>query len=272
LPSNPRGVSTPTGCSSSEPSARPVGRAKALHVLSRLFRDMSLQPRTAAQSHQPKPATSTSRDAASPGLCCPTTQSRTGGPAYKAANPSATACHVRGLGTSFAASTTDPPGARSAGASMGFAPQGVPLVREWCPFRGPCPPDVACRRARPPRREEWAGRGRLQGLLPATSPCCRSTTHEERRTVDAFSGFAPTELPPHPSGPSLVVTMPALSPLGGMTSRPTWASGRHGADGVAGPFPDCRLSWGFAPCNGRGTPFIASGSGLMVSPRAGQRA
>jgi hypothetical protein len=81
--------------------------------------------------------------------------------------------------------------------------------------------------------EERAGRSRLQGLVPATSPCCRSTTHEERRTVDAFSGFAPSELPPHPSGPSLVVTMPALSPLGGMTSRPTWTSGLRGANGLA---------------------------------------
>jgi hypothetical protein len=62
-----------------------------------------------------------------------------------AADPSAAACHVRGLGTSFAASTTDPPGARGAGASMGFALQGVPLVRERCPSRSPCPPDVTGR-------------------------------------------------------------------------------------------------------------------------------
>ncbi len=31
---------------------------------------------------------------------------------------------------------------RSAGASLGFALQGVLLDRKRCPFRGPCPPDV----------------------------------------------------------------------------------------------------------------------------------
>jgi len=64
-------------------------------------------------------------------------------PLSLAVDPSTTACHVRGLITSFAASTTDPPGARGAGASMGFALQGVPLVRERCSSRSPCPPDVA---------------------------------------------------------------------------------------------------------------------------------
>lgn len=64
-------------------------------------------------------------------------------PLSLAVDPSTTACHVRGLSTSFAASTTDPPGARGAGASMGFALQGVPLVRERRSSRSPCPPDVA---------------------------------------------------------------------------------------------------------------------------------
>jgi hypothetical protein len=41
---------------------------------------------------------------------------------------------------------------RSAGASMGLTLQGVLLMRERCPFRGPCPPDVAGR-ARSPRGE-----------------------------------------------------------------------------------------------------------------------
>jgi hypothetical protein len=95
-----------------------------------------------------------------------------------AADPSATACHVRGLATSFAALTTSPPGARSAGASMSFALQGLPLVRERFPSRGPCPPDVA---GRPHSRGSWDGSGRLQGLVPATSPCCHRTFPRERR-------------------------------------------------------------------------------------------
>lgn len=67
----------------------------------------------------------------------------------RATDPSAAACRVRGLDTPFATSTTDPPGAQSAGASMGLTLQGVLLVREWCPFRGPCLPDVTDRAPSP---------------------------------------------------------------------------------------------------------------------------
>lgn len=42
-----------------------------------------------------------------------------------------------------------PPGARSAGASMGFTLQGVLPVRGGAPSRGPCPPVVAGPRAAP---------------------------------------------------------------------------------------------------------------------------
>jgi hypothetical protein len=40
---------------------------------------------------------------------------------------------------------------------------------ERCPSRGPCPPDVAGRHT---PRGERSGLGRLQGLVPASSPCC----------------------------------------------------------------------------------------------------
>ena len=53
------------------------------------------------------------------------------------ADPSAAACRVRGLDTSFATSTTSPTGARSAGASMGFALQGVPLAARGAPLGVP---------------------------------------------------------------------------------------------------------------------------------------
>jgi hypothetical protein len=49
-------------------------------------------------------------------------------------DPSTVACRVRGLATSFATSTTGPPGARGAGASMGFALQGLPLVASGAPL------------------------------------------------------------------------------------------------------------------------------------------
>jgi hypothetical protein len=145
--------------------------------------------------------------------------------------PTVAACHVRGLGTPFATYTTRPTGARSAGASMGLTLQGVPLVREWCSSRSPFPPDVAGR-PNPPK-----GAKRVR---PPTGPCSRdesvlasSTPRREHTTVDAFLGFPPSESSPHPPGPSLVVTMPALSSSGGMTSLPTWTPGLRGSNGSA---------------------------------------
>jgi hypothetical protein len=118
-----------------------------------------------------------------------------------AAGPPAAACHVRGLATSFAASTTtDPPGAQSAGASMGFALQGVPRVAMGAPFGVPAlltlpaaapslpkegrADDVAAYRALFPRRVRAVARpprGRssrrcLPGILPsrAFSPAVRA--------------------------------------------------------------------------------------------------
>jgi len=149
----------------------------------------------------------------------------------RATDPSATACHVRGLDTPFATSTTDPPGARSAGASMGLTLQGVLLVYERCPSRGPCPPDVTDR-APSPRGERTE--------RPPSGPHSRnefvlSPASRRRPAVDTFLGFASPEPSPHPPGPSLVVTMPALSSLGGMTSLPTWTPGLRGSNGLAWP-------------------------------------
>jgi len=140
-------------------SPRPEGRRSALLALSRPYEDVSLQPHTAASCcrcpegnpqptcpamlpllsfralrHNPRPAVALD----------------------DATDPSVATSHVRGLATPFATSTTGPPGALGAGASLGFALQGVPLVHERCPFRGPCPPDVADRH-NPPR---GAGRER----------------------------------------------------------------------------------------------------------------
>ena len=149
----------------------------------------------------------------------------------RATDPSVAACRVRGLATPFATSTTDPPGARSAGASMGLTLQGVLLVREWCPSRGPCPPDVAGR-APPPRGERTE--------RPPSGPRSRdefvlSPASRRRPAVDTFLGFPSSEPSPHPPGPSLVVTMPALSSFGGMTSLPAWTSGLRGSNGSAWP-------------------------------------
>ena len=144
--------------------------------------------------------------------------------------PTVTACHVRGLATPFATYTTRPTGARSAGASMGLTLQGVPLVREWCSSRSPFPPDVADR-PEPPEGGR-AGAAAFRALFPRR---VRAGVGAPERvpTVDAFLGFASPESSPHPPGRSLVVTMPALSSLGGMTSLPAWTTGLRGSNGLA---------------------------------------
>jgi hypothetical protein len=146
-----------------------------------------------------------------------------------AADPSTAACHVRGLATPYAASTTGPPGARSAGASLGFAPQGVPFGARGAPLGVPALLTLPA--AAPPRR------GTKRGRLPA-GPSSRvesvlSPGSRGNPAVDAFLGFPPPELSPHPPGPPLVVTAPALSPSRRMTSLPAWTSGLRGSDGSA---------------------------------------
>jgi hypothetical protein len=113
----------------------------------------------------------------------------------KATNPFAAACRVRGLATPIATSTTDPPGARSAGASMGFTLQGVPLVRERCSSRSPCPPDVAGRTD--PRRGR-NGSGCLQGLVPATSPCSHRIPEGNRPSIPSWGSPLQSFLPIRP--------------------------------------------------------------------------
>jgi hypothetical protein len=143
FPPDPYGVSTPFGWSSSAPHPG-RSRGSAPHALSCSFEDVSSQPRIAASRPGPEGPRST-RPAMLPLLGFRALRHDLGpaDPLSLAVDPSTTACHVRGLSTSFAASTTDPPGARGAGASMGFALQGVPLVRERRSSRSPCPPDVA---------------------------------------------------------------------------------------------------------------------------------
>jgi hypothetical protein len=200
----------------------------ALLALSRPFRDMPQQPRTAAS-----PSAGPKTDARLVPRCClswgfvpydtvPDRRIRF----PWAADPSAAACHVRGLATSFAASTTGPPGARGAGASMGFALQGVPLAARGAPLGVPALltlPSVPPPEGSEPKR-------------PPSGPCSRNESvlspSPSRRvdpTVDTFLSFSSPEHSPQPPGRSLVVTMPALSPLGGMTSLPTWATGLRGS-------------------------------------------
>lgn len=117
VPSDPYGVRSPFGCSPARP---PNDRSRSGPPLR--FRAPSEDSRSS-----PAPCRKAVRpadDASSPELSCPTTQSEDRGPDWTA-RPRAIPCHVRGLVTPIAASTTAPTGARSAGASMGFALQGL---------------------------------------------------------------------------------------------------------------------------------------------------
>ena len=122
-------------------SSRPEGRGSAPRALSCSYRDMSLQPRTATSLRQLLRADGrpVSRCSLSWAFVPYDTVSDRQTRLNKATDPSAAACHVRGLDTPFATSTTDPPGARSAGASMGLTLQGVLLVCERVPLSGSLP-------------------------------------------------------------------------------------------------------------------------------------
>jgi hypothetical protein len=195
VPPDPCGVSTPFGWSSSEP--RPGrSRGSAPRALLLPFRDVSLQPRTAA------PAPPVRRPWAGPDpQCClswafvpydtvPGRRTR-----CMTTDPSAAACHVRGLATPFAASTTGPPGARSAGASMGFTLQGVLLGARGAPLGAPA---LLTLPTAPPPEGNGAGAGRLQGLVPATNPYCRRVPERTRPSMPSWVSPLQSVLPIRP--------------------------------------------------------------------------
>jgi hypothetical protein len=125
-----------------------------------------LQRSISAAPHRTGRSGGSSPDASSPELCRPTAHvSRRRTRCVRRVSRPAT-CHVRGLATPIAASTTAPTGARSAGAPMGFSLRGLTASRRR-PSRDLCLPDVPAS-AHPPKR---AGeRGRLQGFVLATKP------------------------------------------------------------------------------------------------------
>ena len=79
---------------------------------------------------------------------------------------------------------------KRAGASMGFTLQGLPLIAIGAPLRARAFLALPAAAHHPGGRCEQPGR--LQGLLPATSPCCRRNPRVP--AVDPFLGFTPPEL------------------------------------------------------------------------------
>jgi hypothetical protein len=209
-----------------------------------------------------------SRDADSPGLWCPTTPAGAVDPLGVATDPSVAACHVRGLGTSFAACTTVLPAHEAPERPWASPFKAFPSRASGCPSRGPCPPDVA---GRPPPRGEAERDGRLQGLVPAASPYRHRVPEGTRPSMPSWASPLQS-FPPNRPGHRLWSRRRPPRPWAGVRGSPPGPRGFADRLGRPGPFPDCRLSWGFAPCDRHGAPFAGPGSGLMASPHAGGRA
>jgi hypothetical protein len=122
----------------------------------------SLQRSIAAPPHRPASSRGNRLpdDASSPRLCCPTTHAGSADPFVHEASGLAP-CHVRGLVTSLAASTTDPANLLAkARASTGFSLQGVLLASIGPPF-GSLGPLGVPRDSRPlaePKTQSTSGR------------------------------------------------------------------------------------------------------------------
>jgi hypothetical protein len=155
------------------PPDRPTDRSQplALHALSRPFRDMSPQPRIAASK---PPAEAGFRAFAQCFLSwafVPYDTCRTG-ILLVAAGPPATACRVRGLVTSLATLTTDPPDAEAPERPWALPSKAFSSYARGAPF-GVLTLLTLSRPAAAFPRERAPTLDRLQGLVPATSSCCR---------------------------------------------------------------------------------------------------
>jgi hypothetical protein len=133
VPSDPHGVSTPSGHSRGRASRADLRRTGAPLALSLSFRGPSQHPRTVPRTRRPACRT-----------MLPLLGSRASrhiqndGPAFHGASGPA-ACHVRGLGTPIAASTVVPPDTFRCRSVLGFTLQGVLLATIGAPSGAPCP-------------------------------------------------------------------------------------------------------------------------------------
>ena len=156
---NPYGVFTPSGYSASAPSpSRSCGRP---------FMDF----RSSSELDHRDPAPSRrlpgkSDDTSSPGLSLPYDTISNRRIRLPAADPSATACHVRGLVTPFATYTTSPPSASSALERPWASPfKGFPSSRS-VPLSEPLPSWRYLTAAAPPRRAAPRDAADFKALFP----------------------------------------------------------------------------------------------------------
>jgi len=133
-------------------------------------------------------------------------------------------------------------------------PSRCSLRRNRYPSRGPCLPAVA-RSFRGTPRSTTSSRSRLQGLVPATNPCGHRNHEWFQPSIPSWDPTLQSLLPLDLA--LALIAAPPLSLLGGLTSKPAWASGYWGANGSADPSPDRQLSWASLPSDGHGAPYIA---------------
>jgi hypothetical protein len=214
-----RGVHRPTGLQSTYlPAAEASGALRGLPLHFRV--------------HHREPVPSRrlpgwSDDTSSPGLPCPSTQSRLvdtclGGGSLRRPAPRAR------FGYLLRGSYHQPSRRLRAGASMGFTLQGVPFAAIGAPLGAhallPLPAAAAS----------------LRGVPPGNAACFRALFLRRIRSVTdtlrcrpPIPSWGSTLQSVLPSDLALaLVAAPPLSPLGGLTSRPAWASGCCGNEWV----------------------------------------
>jgi len=185
VPPDPHGVSTPNGYSSDRPpTAEAVGTP---HTLSYPFRGPSQESCAVPPTRPPLAGRTTARRTALPLLDFLALRHDLGtaDPMSTTADPSAVSWRVRGLATPIAPYTTVPTGARSAGAPIGFALQGLD------PHRGGTPLGASA-------------------LLTFRASCRRSLAGPERTTSPARRCSRDGSLD--------------SDPVKGRTEQPSWAS------------------------------------------------
>jgi hypothetical protein len=175
------------------PPPRPKSRVGP-PALARPFRDVSRKPRT----HRPvgrrfRPGLGA--HATSPGLSCPTTHTGRAGSLMWTVSPLTARDRIRGLATPLTALPHASSRRRSAGASLGFSLQGVPLGAMGPPLGAPALLTLPAARSSLRRS---ARHDRLQGLVPATSPCRRPAAEAVGPSMPSWDSPLQSVLPIRP--------------------------------------------------------------------------
>ncbi len=257
VPPDPHGVSTPSGYPRHRASR---GSSDSRGPSMRSIASSEVHRNTTAPSrwHCSPP----SDDASFPGLLCLTTRAGMADP-LPARPPGHAACHVRGLGTSLAASTTIPAGASRRRSVLRLHPSRRSPRTDGYPSRDPCPRALGLGVS---PRAVVHGRALVMGFRASFPVRARSAAVSGGRRADAFLGFPPPErsLPRVPA-PRGCAELPLLR-FSGRALRPACVPGSSVTGGSVGPSRDYLLSWGLSPCDRRDATRTETESGRMDSP------